>query len=404
MIEYQRACAAGLCAAICAIGATEAQAGAFQLNERSAKALGAGLSGSVSAASDVTFATFNPAALKSVESLEIGGNLSGVFPTTDGTFETGPAEGYSFSSSQAAPLASFAAGYRVNESLVVGLTSYSPFGLVTKHPDNFPGAADGTTSDLLTLQISPTVSWELTDKFAIGASVDILYLDVRLNSAITNLDGDDVAFGGSIGALWQPVDGTQIGLAYHSGFDLTTSGTQQNALLGGVSAPLSADASLPGFLQLGVTQEITEDFRLMAEGRWIRWSAFDSLEFSSPALAGTPFASFEEEQNYDDSFFVAVGGEYDVTDAFTMRGGISYDDTPTNDEFRTVRVPDGSRVWFSLGASYAMNEHMSIDVAYNYLRVFEEPDVTLRNGALAGSVIGYEGDVHIISVGGTIKF
>jgi len=51
-----------------------------------------------------------------------------------------------------------------------------------------------------------------------------------------------------------------------------------------------------------------------------------------------------------------------------------------------------------------MNEHMSIDFAYNYLRVFDESEVTLRNGALAGSGISYEGDVHIISVGGTIKF
>lgn len=63
---------------ISTMAGSQALAGAFQLNERSAAALGTSLSGSVSSARDVTFATFNPAALKTVEKFESGGNISAV--------------------------------------------------------------------------------------------------------------------------------------------------------------------------------------------------------------------------------------------------------------------------------------------------------------------------------------
>lgn len=396
--------AVGTAALAATLVTSPAFGGAFQLNERSAKALGAALSGSVSAASDVTFATFNPAALSKVESIELGGNASGVFPRTDGTFVTGPATGYEFDSSQSAFVPAFASGYRVNDELVVGLSSYAPFGLTTKHPDDFPGRADGTTSRLFTVQVSPAVAWQPFDRLSFGASVDIVYVNVRLNSAILSLDGNDIAFGGSLGMLWEPLDGTNIGLAYHSGFDLNTTGEQENGLLGGVTVPLSSQASLPGTLQVGITQEVTDRLSVMGEFRWIGWSSFDDLEFESPALAGTPFASFSEEQNYDDSFFGSIGAEYQVIDALDVRGGIAFDQTPTNDAFRTVRVPDGNRWWFSAGVSYDVSDTMSLDLAYNYLRVFDGPTVTLRNPPLSGSEIDYEGDVHIISIGGSMRF
>jgi len=404
MTGYARALQGAAAGAVLLAAAGAANAGGFQLNERSTKALGAGLAGSVSAASDVSFASFNPAALARVETAEIAGNLSGVFPSSEGRFETGPAAGFSFDSGQGAAVPAFAAGLRLNDVLTLGLTSHSPFGLVTDHPQGFPGAADGTTSDLRTIRLSPTLAVDLAEGLSLGIAADVVSADVRLKSAIAQLDGDDFAIGVSAGLLWEPVAGTRLGLAYHSGVDLDTSGTQRNLLLGGVSVPLSAEASLPAMVQLGVTQAVTPELTVMAEARWIGWESFRRIAFSSPALAGTPFAAFEEEQNYEDAFFGAVGAEYALTPALTLRGGLSYDDTPTTDAFRTVRVPDGDRLWLSGGASFALSDRITLDLAYNYLHVLSDPAVTLRNGALAGSRIEYDGSVHIVSVGGSLTF
>jgi long-chain fatty acid transport protein len=142
----------------------------------------------------------------------------------------------------------------------------------------------------------------------------------------------------------------------------------------------------------------------MAEGRWINWSRFDSIDITTPALAGTPFGSVSDIQNYNDAFFVSAGAEYDVSERFTVRSGIAWDETPTSDAFRTVRVPDEDRIWLSAGASYNVTDSISIDLAYSYLRALKDPDVTLRNGPLAGTRVEYDGGAHIFSIGGSLQF
>jgi long-chain fatty acid transport protein len=64
----------------------------------------------------------------------------------------------------------------------------------------------------------------------------------------------------------------------------------------------------------------------MGELQWQNWSVFDAISVRSPALGingATP-------ENYDDAFYVAVGGEYDFTDDLTVRLGAAWDQTPTS--------------------------------------------------------------------------
>ena len=65
-----------------------------------------------------------------------------------------------------------------------------------------------------------------------------------------------------------------------------------------------------------------------------------------------------------------------------------------------MAIGSGSRA----GASYALTGRISLDLAYNHLHVISDPQVTLRNAALAGSRIDYDGAVHIVSVGGSLSF
>ena len=121
-----------------------------------------------------------------------------------------------------------------------------------------------------------------------------------------------------------------------------------------------------------------------------------------------------DPQNYDDAFFVALGGEYDVTNALTVRMGAAWDQTPTSSGIlpgtpaalgitnRTARVPDEDRVWLSIGGSYDVNDHMTFDIGYSYLFTLEKSVVGLRTAP--GTRIEYDGGAHILSVGSTMKF
>ncbi len=240
------------------------------------------------------------------------------------------------------------------------------------------------------------IAYELADNFAVVAAFNVLYADAELTSAAVELEGEDFGFSFSFGMLFEPMEGTRIGAAYHHGYDLSF----ETRSFGGL--PGVVEASLPNWIQIGVTQEVTEELRLMAEGRWFNWSDFDSINISTPGAGASAFV--QDVQNYKDAFFVATGAEYDITGRLTIRGGLAYDQTPTTDAFRTVRVPDEDRLWFSVGASYALTDRISVDAAYSYLHGLRDPDVTIRNGPFAGDTIRYDGGAHIFSVGGSIRF
>lgn len=387
---------------------------------------------SVSGAKDPSYAGFNPAALSKVQGLEMSGNASIIFPISDGETQRAVLNG------QPVPLSAVpssvaldtnadrsgfvpasAIGYRLNEDVAIGITVNAPFGLSTENPNNFIGAADGIQSNLLTVNISPALAWSITDRIAIGASVDLLYVDARLTSTPVNLDGRGFSIGYSVGTLLEPLDGTQVGIAYHSGHDVDVGASAilspdaPGALgrLAGINFPANVFASLPATFQAGVTQKITDRARISAEFRYIFWSDFDSIDTEVPQFN---FVS-EDPQNYDDAIFAAVGGEYDLFDHTTVRFGMAWDQSPTVDTTslddaglgRTVRVPDADRLWFSAGASHRMNLlgfDTELDVAYSYLLALENPEVIVRAGPFAGSEIEYDGGAHIFSVGGTIRF
>lgn len=386
--------------------ATSAHAGGFQLNERSSKALGTSLAGAASAATDASFAAFNPAAISTVENVEVVTMTSLVAPIAEGTVES---TGQEVDADQAAIVPGFAAGWRTHEDFAVGVVVYSPFGLITDYESDFVGAAEAETSELKTISTSPTMAWNITPGLAVGASLNILYSDARLTNSFVDLEGDSTDISFSFGGLARPFDGTQIGIAYHQGYDLELRGTNKiNVIPGSPVFGTAATASLPDYVLFGVTQEVTDDIRVMAEGKWVGWSDFDQIDISTPD-APFPFTSLSEFQNYENSWFATLGAEWDATDRITLRGGVAWDQTPTTDEDRTPRVPDEDRVWLSLGGSYNVADWLTVDASYSYLHALDDATVELEQSLLAPSpdlptTVEYDGGAHIVSVGGAIRF
>ena len=407
--------AASLVASIAFAG--QAHAGAFALKERSAKAQGLSFAGATAGSGGLSSMGFNPAAIGTIEAGgEIAGGLSLVAPIADGeVFVDGVATGETVDADEIGGVANTYAGYRFDPSgVLVGLAVYTPFGLATKYEQDYIGIADGRTSNLLTLNFAPTIAYEPTPDLTLAASLNILYADARLTRgsnfaasvAGLNLDGDDVAFGFSVGALWQVTGGTTIGIAYQHGYDLELEGDAESAVVPGVF-DVTADAELPATVSVGVTQEITDDIRVMGEVQWQNWSVFDSIDIDIPAFG--PVGLVSDPQDYEDAFFVALGGEYDATDALTLRAGVAYDETPTQDPDvasgffgRTVRVPDEDRIWLSVGASYDIGEAITVDAGYSYLFTIEDPVVALRT--VPGGTVVYDGGAHIVSLGGSLRF
>ncbi len=381
-----------------------AEAGAFQIREGSARTLGAALSGRTSGAADVSFALQNPAALSAVERGEASNGVAGIFASADArTDATLPGFKSADNPSQSALLPSLAVGWRVRPDMVLGLTVDAPFGLATRYDDDFVGAFMGVESELINIVVTPLLAWSPAPGVSVGGGVSISYADARLTNrtagaGVASLEGDDFALGFRLGAQARVAERTTLGVAYRSAIDHRLEGAFSDNFepLPGVSlgGPGSAEVNLPRSVSFGITQGITDRFRVMAEGEFVDWSAYREVRAISAARPDLPVV---EPQNYSDSWMGAVGLEYDATDALTLRAGLAYDQTPTPDAERTVRVPDSDKVWVSAGLTYAFNDRISVDAAYTYVR-FEDTSVTItRPGPIAGERIDYDSDAHLVA-------
>ncbi|MEM7056854.1 MAG: outer membrane protein transport protein [Pseudomonadota bacterium] len=406
------AIAAALASVVAITAANNSHAGSFALKERSAKSQGVSFAGASAGSGGIQSMGFNPAVVTMVEEgTVLSGGLSLIQPIADGVATI---NGQSVDAAEFAGVTNGYIAHRLDPDLWVGLSVFTPFGLATAYEPDFVGAADGLTSQLQTIQFSPTLGIQPFNGVSFAISANILYANARLTSAIVNLDGNQIAAGFTVGALFEPTSTTTLGIAYDHGYDLSLPGTAtfrpaaaaipSLAPLAGATVPAVADASLPATVSAGIVQDIGSSFRVMGELQYQFWSAFDSID----TTITTPFgdALLSDEQNYDDAFFAAIGAEVDVLDELAVRAGAAWDQTPTIDgiEGRTVRVPDEDRIWLSIGATYEMNDHMDFDLGYSYLFTIDDPVVTLRNGPAAGSTVVYDGGAHIFSVGGSLKF
>ena len=163
--------------------------------------------------------------------------------------------------------------------------------------------------------------------------------------------------------------------------------------------------TLPELASIGVNYQVSDKFEIMGEAAWTRWSRFDELvvEFDNPAQPD----SFTEE-DWDDTWFFAVGATYRPTDYFNLRFGFAYDQSPVPDRTRTPRIPDEDRYWMAFGVDYLPNDWLTLTLGYTHIFLPDasidlqatDPGNTFR-GNLSGE---YEANIDIIALQGTIRF
>jgi len=135
-----------------------------------------------------------------------------------------------------------------------------------------------------------------------------------------------------------------------------------------------------------VFQKFNEQWDIMGDVTWTRWSRLENLNIyrsNGATLSATP-------ENWDDTWRIALGVNYHVNEQWKLRGGVAYDQTPVSDEFRTARIPDNDRTWLAFGAQWkpASLAGLALDFGYAHLFVKDAPinDNQLpTNGRLIGT-------------------
>lgn len=409
-------------AAALTVTASVVQAAGFQLNEYSAAGMGRSFAGAGVVADDFSAIGFNPAgmSLNKTSGMQAGASVVSLYSDFSGTVDSRNVSG---TTRITRVLPSGFAQYKTGD-LTLGLGVYVPFGLATDYENGWLGEDHGGLSQVTMLNISPAVSYAFSDMFSIGAALNIQHAKARLTSAsgttAKDLKGDDWGLGYTIGATITPVKGTRLGVSYRSKVSHQLKGKIKIsgaplAILNGKN-DITAKVTSPEVVLFSLAQDVTPKLTLSATARYTRWSRFKDLDIKTAdnnmraysaeygltnIPAGTNISSTHE--NWKNTWFYALGADYKATDTLTLRLGAAYDQTVIRaDEYRTVRIPDGRRIWASFGLSYEKGPWV-FDAAYAHIFVKTAHAKGGETGKAAPD-IKYDSDANMASLGVQYRF
>ena len=404
-------------------------ASGFALNEQSVSGMGTGFAGRSSSADDASTVFGNPAGMSRLSGQQVTGGIAVIDASTDIKNANGNVKGTN--KGDMVPFTGVPMGFytnKLNDQWAIGFGVYAPFGLATEYEKSFQGRAFGSTSDVKVVTLQPTVSYAFNDRVSVGFGPTINRISGKLESQLAlvpgtpeakvKIKGDDTALGWNAGVLVQATDTTRVGLTYHSKVTYKLKGHTEIGAGAGTPPQLLQsnryDASLsidtPESWDLSVTQDLSDAWKVYAGSTWTRWSRLKDITVqnkgvtmaNSGAGGAQAFTTIKEEQNWHDTWAYAIGTSYQLNKQWVLRTGLTWDQSPTNNQNRSPRIPTGDRTIFSLGAGYAVNENLVIDVAYSYLK--EESVKVNDSKGINNYSAKYENSANGFAVGATYKF
>lgn len=383
-----------------------AAAGFAVQDYNSAAQLGTARAGAAAAGEDAASIADNPAGIARLTAPQIvGSGTIGLpqipFTSRGSTLPTGaPIPGPNDDGDTPVLLPSFFWASPFRDGLSVGFGLFPAFGLATDYEHGYVGRYNALASELTSLDLAPTVAYQVMPGLSVGISPVARYTKVEFTNAIDfGSAGAGLGIPGSVpgandggaklkvsawsfafngGVLWEPTDTTRLGLAYFHNDATKVTGSAtfslgQSAVGSVISAATGAFTNtgassligLPDHANFGIIQKLTPDLDVRGGVTWTQWSSFkqELVTFTNPNQP--PSLMIE---NWRDTVTLSLGTTYKLTPDIVLRGGLSYDETPVPDpQHRDLRLPDASRYGIAIGAGYALSDSTTIDVAYQHL-------------------------------------
>ena len=335
---------------------------------------------------------------------------------------------------------------QLGERVWVGASFNVPFGLETEWQEApWMGRFHATNSKVEAYNVNPTIAFKVSDAFSIGVGADWQHLkadlgqDVAyggvayygalqaltsqgvpaaiavatLNAALVPqlgpsgvatetsalISGTSDAWGWNAGALLKLGTQAHLGVSYRSKIthdvagDVTFTGVPTITLPGALApigttlnarfadGPVTTTIDMPDTFSAAAAWE-NDKVEVLADWTYTGWDAIQSLDIKREGSTDN-FSSVSLK--FQNTWRAGLGVNVKMNEKFTLRLGTAYDKAPVQDEFRTPRLPDDTRIWAAGGFQWKLSPKAVVDVGYAHIFVSGDAPSTLPNQETSGS-------------------
>jgi len=305
----------------------------------------------------------------------------------------------------------------LSDKVVVGIYGYIPSGVSVEWPGAdlallSGGVAYQWNAKVAIITVSPAIAFKVSDKFSLGATLNINYGLAKLKRPALGQyeeDTNGVGVGATLGMLYKPSEKFSFGLTFKTPFKATLKGdaTMSGAPLLGLPGMDDAERAVtwPMWVGAGIAIKPNDKLTFTADAQYTDWKEMDIIPIT---FANAGWQLFFKDGadltlRWEDKIQVRFGVEYKVSPSFALRGGYYHDPSPSPRSTMNILIPELSYNFFTIGFGYNTNK-INLDFCLEYA-IGKEVEVGLFEAEPDVGMPGFHNmDILVPNISLTFKF
>jgi long-subunit fatty acid transport protein len=246
------------------------------------------------------------------------------------------------------------------------------------------------SSEFIHARLSPTISYQVTPKLAIGArlGLDYAWFDMNMPLGIAYLDlgrCDGYGYSGAVGVLYKPVKSLTIGAFYESDtffedLDSKKGDAYMKMNMAPFGGPIVEFSSItmsvnhlrcPQLWGAGLCWTPSPSWRLSLDTKFIKWDAtFDKIRLEFNGKEGLP-RTLDIPLGIQNQITACAGVEYFFgnNNRYTLGLGYHYADDGMRDKYMNPLLPGEGQHNICIGFTINVSESVSVGIAVEHTMI-----------------------------------
>jgi long-chain fatty acid transport protein len=266
-------------------------AGGLYINEFGTPSMGVAGAGANAVAGDASTSFHNAAGMTRIKGKEVMGTAGLLNATVkfDQDADTPISGGNGGDAGGPAPIVGGFYVHSLSDKWKLGVNLITITGAVLDYNDDWTGRYLNTEVTLLTVTFYPSIAYRVNKWLSLGGGPQIMYADLEMKAKIplpkndgkVKIDGDDVAYGFGLGALFEVSERTRFGVVYQSEIEPDFDGDVKISGPGTKKVGTDTEITLAQFIRVSGYHELNDRWALLGTVGWEDWSAFKNVNIST---------------------------------------------------------------------------------------------------------------------------